>query len=99
MKVDEEDSGQDSKNKLTIDTRINIAHIFTTIIMVVAIFSGWTDVKMIIATNTAEIANIKTERSRDAAELRDSVRELNLKVDRLIERSHPQLSYKSYDNK
>jgi hypothetical protein len=51
-------------------------------------FSWATEVKTIIATNTAEIANLKAERVRETAELRTTVREIDAKVTRLLERGN-----------
>lgn len=96
MDAGDQKNEQAGKNTLAISNSINIAHIITTIVMV---FTVGVDIKTTIATNTAEIANLKSERTREALELKDSIRELNLKVDRLIERGTHQLSYKSYENK
>ena len=76
------------RRKRSFDTTINVAHILTTIGAIVYVLNGVSDIKMTINTNTAEIAHIKDERMREAAELRDSIKELNQKVDRLIERGH-----------
>lgn len=80
-------------NRFKIDTTVNIAHILTTIGMIVALFTWGTDVKTALATNRSEIDHLKTERTREARELRDSIHELNIKIDRLIERGMPPINY------
>jgi hypothetical protein len=77
---------RESDSKFSINTSFNIAHILTTVGLIVAMFSWATEVKTIIATNTAEIANLKAERVRETAELRTTVREIDAKVTRLLER-------------
>ncbi len=84
MEDSKKNSNSPGKNTLAISTRINIAHIITTIVMV---FTVGVDIKTTIATNTAEISHLKEERVREAQELKESIHELNRKVDRLIERS------------
>lgn len=76
------------RRKRSFDTTINVAHILTTIGAIVAVFNWAADIKTTIATNITEIANLKDERMREAEELKDSIKELNQKVDRLIERGH-----------
>ncbi len=78
------------ERKKLFDPTINITHILTTAAMMGGIFTwvsaNLNDIKLTIATNMANIDNIKAERMREADELKDSIKELNLKVDRLIER-------------
>ena len=74
-----------NKNQ-SFNTTINVAHILTTIGAIWYVFSGFSDLKTTVITNTAEISHIKNERAKDAAELKESIKELNQKVDRLIER-------------
>jgi uncharacterized protein YlxW (UPF0749 family) len=75
-----------SDNKFSVSAAFNITHIIATIGLIVSMFSWATEVKTIIATNTAEIANLKAERIRETAELRTTVREIDAKVTRLLER-------------
>jgi uncharacterized protein YlxW (UPF0749 family) len=77
---------RDGDSKFSINTSFNIAHILTTVGLIVAMFSWATEVKTIIATNTSEIKNIKEERARESVELRTTVREIDAKVTRLLER-------------
>ena len=76
------------RRKRSFDTTINVAHILTTIGAIVAVFNWASDIKTTIATNMTEIANLKEERMREAEELKESIRELNKKIDRLIERGY-----------
>lgn len=91
--------GREGRSIFTVDTTVNIAHILTTVGMIVALFAWGTDVKTTIATNMSEISHLKEERIRESQELKESIRALNIKIDRLIERSPGQLSYKSFGNK
>ena len=77
-----------SDNKFSVSAAFNITHIIATIGLIVSMFSWATEVKTIIATNTAEIANLKAERIRETAELRTTVREIDAKVTRLLERGN-----------
>lgn len=76
------------RRKRSFDTTINVAHILTTIGAIVAVFNWAADIKTTIATNMTEIAHLKEERMREAEELKESIRELNKKIDRLIERGY-----------
>lgn len=80
--------------KFKFDTTVNVAHVLTTIGLIILGFSLISDIKTAIATNTSEIGHLKAERTREAAELRAGVHELNIKVDRLIERGLQPVSYK-----
>ena len=101
MQPDDQDheAAHQNANKFTVDTTVNIAHILTTVGMIVALFTWGADVKTTIATNTSEISHLKEERIRETQELKESIRELNTKMDRLIERGASQLSFRSYGNK
>lgn len=76
------------RRKRSFDTTINVAHILTTIGAIVAVFNWAADIKTTIATNMTEIAHLKEERMREAEELKESIKELNKKIDRLIERGY-----------
>tara|TARA_R110000868_G_scaffold362539_1_gene624698 strand:- start:128 stop:430 length:303 start_codon:yes stop_codon:yes gene_type:complete len=91
--------GRESRSRFTVDTTVNIAHILTTVAMIVALFAWGTDLKTTVVTNTSEISHLKEERIREGHELKESIRALNIKMDRLIERSPSQLSCKSFGNK
>ena len=79
---------RESDGKFSVSAAFNITHIIATIGLIVSMFSWATEVKTIIATNTAEIANLKAERVRETAELRTTVREIDAKVTRLLERGN-----------
>jgi|LakMenE01Jun11ns_1017448.scaffolds.fasta_scaffold9336060_2 hypothetical protein len=72
--------------KFSINTSFNIAHILASATLIWTVFSALSEVKSIVATNTAEIKNIKEERARESVELRTTVREIDAKVTRLLER-------------
>ena len=77
---------RESDGGFSLSTAFNITHILATLGLIISMFSWATDVKTVIATNTAEIANLKAERVRDSSELRTTVREIDAKVTRLLER-------------
>ena len=77
---------RENDGKFSVSTAFNITHILATVGLIVSMFSWATEVKTIIATNTAEITNLKSERIRETAELRTTVREIDAKVTRLLER-------------
>lgn len=81
------------ESRFKIDTTINIAHILTTVGLIVMLFSWGTDVKTTVATNTSDISHLKFERAREIAEVKAGVHELNLKLDRLIERGMTPVNY------
>jgi hypothetical protein len=74
-----------NKNQ-SFNTTINVAHILTTLGAIAYIFNGVAEIKTTIATNMTEIAHLKEERAREAGELKESIKELDKKVSRLIER-------------
>lgn len=87
--LDEEqasDRREIEKKRFRMDTTVNIAHILTTVGMMFALFSWGSDVKTAISNHTVEINYIKAERDRTTSETRESLREINAKIDRLIER-------------
>ena len=79
---------RENDGKLSFSAAFNVTHILTTVGLIVAMFSWATEVKTVIATSTAEIANLKAERIRETAELRTTVREIDAKVTRLLERGN-----------
>lgn len=74
------------KARFRIDTTVNIAHILTTIAMVMAIFSWGSDLKSAVQRHDSEISELKITTREDRAILRDEFREINRKVDKIAER-------------
>jgi hypothetical protein len=77
---------RDGDNRFSTATKFNLAHILASAALIWTVFSALSEVKSIVATNTAEIKNIKEERARESVELRTTVREIDAKVTRLLER-------------
>lgn len=82
----DDDRREIDKKRFRLDTTVNIAHILTTVGMMIALFSWGADVKTALSNHSIEINNIKTERDRVYAETRESLTQINSKIDRLIER-------------
>lgn len=74
------------KARFKVDTTINIAHILTTIALVLSIFSWGSDLKSAVQRHDSEIAELKLSTREDRGILRDELREINRKVDRIAER-------------
>ena len=80
------DPRQLEQTRFRIDTTINIAHILTTIAMVLAIFSWGSELKATVQKHEFEIADVKTNLRYDREGLREELRELNRKIDKISER-------------
>ena len=75
--------------RLKLDTTIGIAHILTTIAMVVSMFTFISDMRTTVAINVMEINSLKAERTREVKELKENIQLVSNKIDRLIERGAP----------
>lgn len=73
--------------RLKLDTTIGIAHILTTIAMVVSMFTFISDMRTTIAINVMEISSLKAERTREVKELKENIQLVSNKIDRLMERN------------
>jgi hypothetical protein len=69
--------------RFKFDASLNVAHILTTIGMMVALFNWGSNVNAAIAVQAAEIQNIKMSRGQERAELMVMLAEINRKLDRL----------------
>lgn len=74
------------KTRFKVDTTINIAHILTTIALVLSIFSWGSDLKSAVQRHDSEIAELKLTTREDRTILREELREINRKVDKIAER-------------
>ena len=74
------------RQRFRVDTTINIAHILTTIAMVFAIFSWGADLKSITQKHDFEITDLKNNARYDREVLREELRSLTNKIDRISER-------------
>ena len=75
-----------SIGKIRFDDTLNVAHILTTIGMMVALFNWGSNVNSSLAVQSVEIAEIKQGRLQSRAELLLALAEINRKLDKLAER-------------
>lgn len=74
------------QRRFRVDTTINVAHILTTIALVMSIFSWGSDLKATVQRHDAEIADVKFSIREDRNALREELREINRKVDKIADR-------------
>lgn len=74
------------KRRFHFDTTVNIAHILTTLAAIGAVLSWGHDIKATVMRHDAEIADIKTNAKEDRAFIREELREINRKMDKISER-------------
>lgn len=74
------------RRRFRMDTTINVSHIVTTIGLIVSLFVWGSDVKEMLARHDTSIQTLKEGQSRLDSSVREELRELNRKIDRLIER-------------
>lgn len=86
MSEKQEDRRDLDQRRFRLDATVNITHILTTIGMMVAFFSWGTDIKNKLVQHEVEISNLRSNSQATTLEVRESLREINAKVDRLIER-------------
>lgn len=80
-----EDRREIDKQRFKFDASLNVAHILTTIGMLVALFNWGSNVNALMAVQGTEIQNIKESRIQTRAELMTSLSEINRKLDRLAD--------------
>lgn len=73
------------KARFRIDTTVNLAHILTTVGLIVAILSWGSDLKSMVQKHEADIVEIKMAMRDDRQILREELREMSRKIDKLIE--------------
>jgi TolA-binding protein len=81
-----DDRRQIDQKRFRVDTTINIAHILTTVAMILAIFSWGSDLKATVQKHEFEIQDVKSNVRYDRDTLREELRELNRKIDKISER-------------
>lgn len=74
------------QRRFKIDTTVNVAHILTTVALVASIFSWGSDMKAAVQRHDSEIAELKLTTREDRSVLREELREINRKVDKIAER-------------
>jgi len=74
------------QTRFRVDTTINIAHILTTIALVLSIFSWGSDLKSTVQRHDSEIQALSRDVREDRTVLREELREINRKMDRIVER-------------
>lgn len=74
------------QRRFRIDTTVNVAHILTTIALVGSILSWGSDMKATVQRHDSEIAELKLTMREDRAVLREELREINRKVDKIADR-------------
>lgn len=82
---DDEDRRDIDKKRFKFDASLNVAHILTTVGMMVALFNWGSNVNEAIAVHRNEIQNIKESRLQTRAELMTSLSEINRKLDKLAD--------------
>lgn len=83
--MDEERRELDQK-RFRFETSVNFAHILTTIGMLIALFKWGSDLNATVLTHATIIAQLREDRNRAEQDVREQLRLINAKVDRLIER-------------
>ena len=71
------------QKRIRFDTGVNIAHILTTIGMLVMLFNWGSGINANLAVQASEISNIKEDRQRARAELMAALQEINRKLDKI----------------
>lgn len=82
----DEDRREIDQKRFRFEASVNLAHILTTIGMLVALFKWGSDLNATVVTHGAIIAQLREDRNRAEQDVRGQLREINNKVDRLIER-------------
>jgi len=76
----------DEKEHWHMKKEVNVAHVITTVAMVVSCFWFFSDLDKRIASNTTEIEHIKTQRTEDQRRIEKSLDSINKKLDRILEK-------------
>jgi peptidoglycan hydrolase CwlO-like protein len=65
---------------------VNVAHVITTVAMVVSCFWFFSDLDKRIATNETEISHVKEQRAEDQKRIEKRLDSMDRKLDRLLEK-------------
>lgn len=88
--MDEHDGEPDRRTidraRFRVDTTINIAHILTTVAMIMAVMSWGSDLRATVQRHDGEIADIKQNMRDDRQVLREELREIDRKIGKIAER-------------
>ena len=88
-KEDDIDRRAIERTRFRVDTGVNIAHILTTLGMLVMLFSWGSERTAIDAIHSTEINNIKEDRIRTRTELLAALQEINRKLDKIQSERKP----------
>lgn len=86
----EDDNNADRRGidqrRFRMDTTVTLAHIFTTVALVLSIFSWGADIKAMVMRHELEIGEMKSNTRDHRSVLREELREINRKVDKIADR-------------
>lgn len=86
IKMSDENREKPSRNRIRFDDTLSVAHILTTIGMIMALFNWGSTVNSTLAVQSSEISHIKESRAQNRAELTIALAEINRKLDDLAEK-------------
>lgn len=82
------------QRRFRLDTTINISHIATTVGLIVAVFSWKGDIEKALVRQDGqtqqqqlEISYLKERQQQDVADVREALRDVNRKLDKLVDDS------------
>jgi hypothetical protein len=85
MENENNDRREIEKARFRIDTTVNLAHILTTVALVVSIISWGSDLKSTVLKHEGDIVEIKASMRDDRQFLREELRDINRKIDKLVD--------------
>ena len=88
MEFPDDDRRDLDQRRFKLGTTIDVAHIIATLGLIASLFTWGSDIKNKQGQHDVEIANLKANAAATTQEVRESLRELNAKMDRLIERGN-----------
>ena len=75
-----------TRGRIRFDDTLNIAHILTTVGMMIALFNWGSNINSSLAVHAMELQNIKESRAQNRVELTMALAEINRKLDKLAEK-------------
>lgn len=85
MEPEGNDRREIDKARFRIDTTVNLAHILTTVGLIYAVLSWGSDLKSMVMKHESDITEIKSTLRDDRQFLREELREMSRKIDKLID--------------
>jgi len=85
MESEGNDRREIDKARFRIDTTVNLAHILTTVGLIYAVLSWGSDLKSMVMKHESDITEIKSTLRDDRQFLREELREMSRKIDKLID--------------